>query len=109
MTRKHTLIPRLDDLIPDVPADSIVSRTVFEDELQKVVLFAFAEGEELSEHTAASPAVLYFISGEADLTLGEEQGQAGPGTWVHMAPNLPHSIQARSELRMLLTLFKNQV
>lgn len=107
MTSSYTYIADLSQQIPDIPADSIISRTVHNDEQVKVVLFAFAAGQELSEHTAAMPAVLHFVQGDADLTLGADSMAAGPGTWVHMPSQLPHSIVAKTPVVMLLLLLKN--
>ena len=70
------------------------------------MLFGFAPGQELSEHTASQSALLYFVQGQAKITLGEEVSQAVPGTWVRMAPKLPHSVLAETQLVMLLILFK---
>lgn len=106
MNKTHTYFENLAFLIPDIPTDSIISRTIFQDEQLKVVLFGFAQGQELSEHTASQPALLLFISGEADLTLGEERLKAIPGTFVHMTAKLPHSVQARTPVVMLLLLLK---
>jgi quercetin dioxygenase-like cupin family protein len=100
----HTAVKDLSQLVAETPADSIVSRTVFKDGKTRVVLFAFAPGEKLSEHTSSYPAILHFLEGEAAVTLGEKTIAAGPGTWVHMAANLPHSIDAHTEVRMLLTM-----
>lgn len=91
---------------PQIPGDSILSRTYFEDDQIKAILFAFSPGQELSEHTASHPAILHFLSGEADLTLGGEAHTAAPGTWVHMQSKLTHSIRARTSVQMLLLLFK---
>ncbi len=104
--QQHTFIENLDDLLPPIPADSIVSRSVHSDELIKVTLFGFAAGQELSEHTASRPALIQFLRGEAGLTLGEEAYRAGPGTWAHLPANLPHSVYAETEVVMLLTLLK---
>jgi len=104
MTDQFTYFDNLVDLLPDIPSDSIVSRTYYEDDQLKAILFGFAPGQELSEHTAAKPAILHFIEGQASLTLGDEEKTASPGTWVHMAPNLPHSIVAETQLVMLLIL-----
>jgi len=90
----------------DVPPDSILSQTVFEDERVKVILFSFAPEQELSEHTASVPAILHFLEGNAHLVLGEEEQEAGPGTWVHMPANLSHSIFAKNNLTMLLYLLE---
>ncbi len=88
------------------PADGTLSRTLYQDEGVKVVLFGFGAGQELSEHTASTAAILHFISGEADVTLGSDAMAASAGAWVHMAPRLPHSIRAKTPVVMLLVLLK---
>jgi quercetin dioxygenase-like cupin family protein len=100
----YTLIENLADLAPDVPADSILSHTFLKEENTRAILFSFAPGQELSEHTASMPAVLHFIQGEAQLTLGSDQFEAKPGTWVHMPAQLSHSIVAKTPVSMLLYL-----
>jgi quercetin dioxygenase-like cupin family protein len=96
------------DLAKEVrpPDKGILSRTLFNDDCLKVVIFGFAQGEELSEHTASMPAVLHFLQGEATLTLGDDRHDAKPGTWVHMPKGLRHSIQAKTPVVMLLLLLK---
>jgi quercetin dioxygenase-like cupin family protein len=100
----YTHIDNLLAKVPEVPADTIVSRSIYGDKGLKSTLFAFAPGQELSEHTAARPAILHFLSGEADLVLGSDRFEAQPGTWVHMPAHLPHSIMARTQVVMLLLL-----
>src|SRR6516164_2080395 len=90
----------------DPPADGILSRTVFQDERIKAVVFGFGQGQELSEHTSPKPALLYFVKGEASVGLGDDVQEAQAGTWVHMPANLKHSIKARTPLVMLLVLLK---
>jgi quercetin dioxygenase-like cupin family protein len=96
------------DLVKEVqpPDKGILSRTLYNDDRLKAVLFGFAQGEELSEHTASMPAVLHFLQGEAKLTLGDDTLEAKPGTWVHMPKGLRHSIQAKTPGVMLLLLVK---
>jgi quercetin dioxygenase-like cupin family protein len=106
MQHPYTYIENLSNQVADIPADSIISRTLFSDEGIKVVLFGFAQGQELSEHTASQPAIIQLIAGEATLTLGKDKHNAKAGTWVHMPPNLPHSVEAKTEVTMLLTLLK---
>lgn len=88
------------------PDKGIHSRTLFNDDRLKAVIFGFAQGEELSEHTASMPAILHFLQGEAKLTLGDDTLEAKPGTWVHMPSGLKHSIQAKTPVVMLLLLMK---
>jgi len=89
-----------------VPANGILSRTLYNDDHVKVVLFGFAEGQELSAHTAPMAASLYFVKGEARLTLGEEGHDVAAGAFVHMPPQLPHGIVARTPAVMLLSMYK---
>ncbi len=92
--------------LAEAPADSIVSRTIYKDARIKAVLFAFAAGQELSEHTASTAAILHILKGEATLTLGQETVDASAGTWVHMPPRLAHSVVARTPVHMLLLLLQ---
>jgi len=100
----------LTDLVQqvEIPRDGILSRTLYQDEHVKVVLFGFDQGQDLSEHTASMPAWLYFVQGEAELTLGTDRHVATAGTWVYMTPDLPHSVEAKTPVVMLLVLLKSQ-
>lgn len=73
-----------------------------------VTLFGFTAGEELSGHSAPTPAVLHFLEGEASVQLGEDTVDAKPGSFVYMPPMLPHGISAKTALRMLLVQMKLQ-
>jgi quercetin dioxygenase-like cupin family protein len=88
------------------PADGILSRTIFNDDQCKAVIFGFGQGEELSEHTASMAAMLFFVKGEATLGLAGDMQEAQAGTWVHMPAGLKHSIKAKTPLVMLLVLLK---
>ena len=88
------------------PEKGILSRTIFNDEKVKAVIFGFGQGDELSEHTASMPAILHFLQGEAKLTLGDDTLEAKPGTWVHMPASQRHGIQAVTPVVMLLVLLK---
>lgn len=88
------------------PADGILSHTIYQDDKIKAVVFGFGQGQELSEHTAAKPAMLFFVKGEATVGLGDDVQEAQTGTWVHMLANLKHSIKAKTPTVMLLVLLK---
>lgn len=102
----YTFIPQIRSTMPDITPDSTISRTVHDDDELKIVVFGFDAGQELSEHTASMPAILHFVQGEAELTLGEDKHKAVPGSWSHMPANLPHSINALTPTIMLLYLLK---
>ncbi|MCB8945729.1 MAG: cupin domain-containing protein [Ardenticatenaceae bacterium] len=102
----YTYIANLIPKTADLPDNSILSQTLYKDEQITVILFQFAAGQELSEHTASMPATLHFLSGSARLTLGGDEQAAEVGTWVHMPARLPHSVMALTPTVMLLTLLK---
>jgi len=106
MDRNYQLI---DDLIAtmEIPEDGILTRTLHDDENLKVILFGFSPGQELSEHTAAMPAVMHFLQGEADITLENDQKTVTAGAWVHMSANMPHSVHAKTPVAMLLSMLKS--
>lgn len=91
-----------------LPEKGILSRVLHKDENVNVTLFGFAAGEELSAHSAPTPAVLYFLEGEAELQLGADKIKAEAGSFVHMPPMLSHGISAKTGLRMLLVQIKSQ-
>jgi quercetin dioxygenase-like cupin family protein len=101
MSQNYTHIVNLAKEV-EPPDDGILTRTLFNDDHVKAVIFGFGQGEALSEHTASMPAILHFIKGEATLTLGEEMVETQPGTWIHMAPSLKHSVRAKTPVVMLL-------
>jgi quercetin dioxygenase-like cupin family protein len=94
------------DLIAEapVPPRGILSQTVSKADGIELVLFAFAAGEALAEHTTARPAIVHVLSGEGELTVAGDAHPAGPGTWVRMPANCRHSITARTPLVMALYL-----
>lgn len=89
-----------------IPENGILSRTLYEDDHVRVVIFGFAPGQELSAHTAPMAASIYIVRGEAQLTLGEDVSEVKAGCWVHMPPQLQHGILARTPLVMLLQMYK---
>lgn len=90
-----------------IPEKGILSHTVFNDDALKIILFGFAQGQELTAHTAPMPATMMFLEGEASLTLGSENREVTAGALVQMAPKLTHAIAAKTPLRMLLYLHKS--
>jgi quercetin dioxygenase-like cupin family protein len=91
-----------------IPAEGTLSQVVYRDDLIRVVVFAFDEGQELTEHTAAKPAIVQVVSGRIRLDLDGDPVELGPGSWVRMAARLPHAVHALEPTVMLLTLLSAQ-
>lgn len=87
-----------------VPERGILSQTLSNTDGVELVLFAFAPGEALAEHTSSRPAIIHVLSGEADLTVGGDAFAARPDTWARTPANCRHSISARTPLVMALYL-----
>jgi len=87
-----------------IPARGILSQTLSSEANVEFLLFAFAAGEQLSEHTSARPAIIHILEGEGELTVGGDAHPARPGTWLRMDPAVKHSLVARTPMRMALYL-----
>lgn len=105
MSSNYTFLADLAQQV-EIPRNGILTRTLYADEQVKVVIFGFDTGQELSEHTASTPALLHFLQGEARLKLGLDSMEVRAGAWVRMPAQLAHSIQARTPVVMLLLLLK---
>lgn len=103
----NTIFTKLAEQV-ELPKDGTLSKTLYQDDGLKVVLFGFSAGQELSEHTASTPAIMHFLSGESEVTLGPDKMLAEAGTWIHMPAQMPHSIRTKTPAVMLLSLLKAQ-
>jgi quercetin dioxygenase-like cupin family protein len=86
--------------------NGIVSRTLLRTDTTRVVLFGFAEGQELTEHTSTQQAVIQIMSGECEFWLAGQPRLAKAGDLIYMPPNLRHAVKATKPFSMLLTLTK---
>src|SRR6516164_10593387 len=86
--------------------NGIVSRTLLRTENMRVVLFGFAEGQELTEHTSTQHALIQILSGECEFMLDGQAHSLKAGDFLYMPPNLPHAVKAARQFSMLLTLAK---
>lgn len=102
---EYKFLPELGNEIA-VPNEGIISKVIHKDQFVNVTLFGFSKGQELSTHSAPTPAVLQFLGGEADVKLGDDTVKARPGSFAYMPPALPHAISATTECVMLLIQVK---
>jgi quercetin dioxygenase-like cupin family protein len=86
--------------------NGIVSRTLMRGGNGRVVLFGFAEGQELTEHTSTQQALIQILSGECEFFLGGKPHHLKAGDLLYMPPHLPHAVKAAKQFSMLLTLMK---
>lgn len=91
-----------------IPQAGILSRVLQKDDSVNITLFGLAGGEAISSHSAPTPAILYFLEGEATVQLGDDMTHAKPGSFVFMPPMLPHAIDAKTPTKMLLVQVKSK-
>jgi len=72
-----------------------------------VTLFAFGEGEGLSEHTAPYDALVHIIEGEAEITIGGSKNLLRAGEAIVLPAGSPHTVKARKQFKMLLTMIRS--
>jgi len=89
-----------------IPESGVRSKTVFDDEGLRVVVFGFASGHEMPVHSAPMPIVLYLVRGEVEVTAGAERISARAGAFIHMEPQVPHGILAKTPVTMVLMMLK---
>jgi quercetin dioxygenase-like cupin family protein len=87
--------------------DSIVSRTLIDKKAGTVTVFAFDEGQGLSEHTAPYDAIVYIIDGEAEIIISGKIITAKEGEMVIMPAHQPHALKAVKKFEMLLIMIRS--
>ena len=85
---------------------SIVSRMLLKNKAGSVTLFAFAEGEGLSEHTAPFDALIVVTDGTAEINIDGEHPAVGAGEALRQPADVPHAVHAPADVRMLLIMLR---
>jgi len=85
---------------------SVVSREVIRKPAGTITVFAFDEGEGLSEHTAPFDAVVYLLEGEAEIMIDRKPHRVKEGSMMIMPANKPHALRAVTRYKMLLVMIK---
>ncbi len=86
---------------------SVVSRTLINRPASTVTLFAFDEGQGLSEHTAPFDALAHVLDGEAEITISGKPLHVIAGEAVLMPAQQPHALRAITKFKMLLTMIRS--
>ncbi|NOX32458.1 MAG: cupin domain-containing protein [Deltaproteobacteria bacterium] len=93
----------------DYEEGRVVSRTLSSKPHVNITLFAFDRDEEISAHTSPGDAMVQVLDGEALININGEKINATTGQVVVMPANVPHSVRACSQFKMLLTVVKQPV
>ena len=97
---------RLIDLVA-YQEGSVVSRTLIDKKTGTLTLFAFDEGQGLSEHTAPFDALVHILDGEAEVSISSRPIRLKEGEMVIMPANEPHSLTASKRFKMMLVMIRS--
>lgn len=103
--KQEAQVQPLADLV-DYQAGSVVSREIVRKNTGTVTLFAFDEGQGLSEHTAPFDALVYILDGEAEIIISHKPFRLKVGEIIIMPANQPHALKAMKKFKMLLIMIR---
>lgn len=90
----------------DYQSGSIVSREILKGANGRVTLFAFDEGEGLTEHTSPFNALVQIAEGEAEITISSQPHHVKAGELILMPAQQPHALKALKRFKMILTMIR---
>lgn len=88
--------------------DAVISKTLLDKGIGNITLFSFDKGQGLSEHTSPYDAVVHILDGEARIIIGGNEKVVKKGEMIIMPANIPHSLHADVQYKMLLTMIRKK-
>lgn len=88
--------------------DAVVSRTLIDKKVGTVTMFAFDEGQGLSEHTAPYDAMVMITDGEAEIRIAGEPFLLKQGETIILPANKPHALRALAAFKMMLIMIRSE-
>ncbi|MEA1887672.1 MAG: cupin domain-containing protein [Bacteroidota bacterium] len=85
---------------------SVVNKIIKKTKAGNLTLFAFDEGQNLSEHTAPYDAMVHVIDGRARVIIDKKEYLLDEGSFIIMPADIPHALEAITEFKMLLVMIK---
>ena len=88
-------------------AGSVVSRVILKKDTGNVTVFAFDQGQGLSEHTTPFDALVQILDGAAEIAVGGTPHDLQAGEMILMPANVPHALKANERFKMALTMIRS--
>ncbi len=85
---------------------AIVSKTLTDKQAGTITVFAFDQGQGLSEHVAPFDAAVQVLDGTARITIGKEEYEVEAGKMIIMPADIPHAVHAATRFKMLLIMIR---
>jgi quercetin dioxygenase-like cupin family protein len=93
--------------IIEYASSSVVSKMIVKNPAGNITLFAFDQGEGLSEHSSPYEVLVQVIDGTAEITIGGNSFDVPQGHCMILPSNIPHSLKAQEKFKMMLTMIKH--
>ncbi len=106
--KKEPLTAKVLDMarLVEYQTGSVVSRAVIQKKTGTVTLFAFDEGQGLSEHTAPFDALVCLLDGAAEVIISGNAHVLKKGEMIIMPANEPHALKAMGPFKMMLVMIR---
>ena len=104
-TLKKTIV-RAVDLIA-YQDGAVVSREILKTGTGTITVFAFDEGEGLSEHTSPYDALVQVLDGETEIMISGKLYLMREGEMILLPANEPHALKALHKFKMILTMIRS--
>ncbi len=90
----------------DYQGGSVVSRVLLKNAGGTITLFAFDEGEGLSEHKTPYDAFVTVVEGTTRIRIADREHSLNGGDSLVLPANIPHAVDAVTRFKMLLIMIK---
>lgn len=82
----------------------VVSKTLAQNEVMSVTLFAFDRGEEISTHKSDGDAFVTCLDGVGRITIDGVEYELTQGESIVMPAGHPHAVYGKEQFKMLLVV-----
>ena len=86
---------------------SVVSRTLLKTAGGNLSVFAFDQGQGLSEHTTPNEAFLWVLDGRVQVELQGQSFTLGEGDFIILPAHIPHALEALEKMKMGLMILQD--
>ncbi len=91
----------------DYQEGAVVSKEILKKDTGTVTLFAFDQGQGLSEHTAPYDALVCVLDGESEITISGKTHTVKEGEMIIMPADEPHALKAKKRFKMMLVMIRS--
>jgi len=108
MDKKNLLAETLNmKELADYQQGAVVSKEILKKDTGTVTVFAFDQGQGLSEHTAPFDALVAILDGTAEIIISGKSHTVSEGDMIIMPADEPHALKANERFKMMLVMIRS--